>query len=334
MTRTGLEDSAATSDMKDMTAGKPPCVALLSSVLDMRYLVPAFRAAAPGLDLRMGPDLGALDEIDAAVCWVPPPGLLAAMPKLRLVQSLGAGIDHLRSDPDLPSGPTVCRIVDTAMAGSMTAYVTWAVIQHQRSMGAYLASAAARQWQEQPIVAPSRHRVGIAGLGTLGVASARALQAVGYSVRGWSRSPKTDLPEGVEAFHGQDGLDAFLAGCDALVCLLPLTAQTQGFLCAGLFARLPRGAHLINVGRGSHLVEADLLRALDEGTLGAATLDAFQHEPLPAEHPFWRHPRIVVTPHVAARTDSATIARQTLDNLAQLRRGQRPAVAVDPARGY
>lgn len=334
MTRTGPEDAAATLGMKDMTTGEPPCVALLSSVLDMSYLVPAFRAAAPGLDLRVGPDLGALDEIDAAVCWVPPPGLLAAMPKLRLVQSLGAGIDHLRSDPDLPSGPTVCRIVDTAMAGSMTAYVTWAVIQHQRSMGAYLASAAARQWQEQPIVAPSRHRVGIAGLGRLGIASARALQAVGYSVRGWSRSAKTDLPEGVDAFHGQDGLDAFLAGCDALVCLLPLTAQTQGFLCADLFARLPRGAHLINVGRGSHLVEADLLRALDEGTLGAATLDAFQHEPLPAEHPFWRHPRIVVTPHVAARTDSATIARQTLDNLAQLRRGQRPAVAVDPARGY
>ena len=316
------------------TPGKRPCVALLSSVLDMSYLAPAFRETMPDVDLRLGADLGGLDDVDAAVCWYPPPSVLASMSRLRLVQSLGAGIDHFHTDPHLPQGPVLCRIVDADMAGTMTAYVTWAVIHQQRSMGKYLASAAASLWQEQPIVPPGRHCVGIAGLGTLGVACAQALRSIGYRVRGWSRSAKTGLPEGIESFHGPDELDAFLGGCDTLVCLLPLTPQTQGFLNGALFRRLPKGAHLINVGRGSHLVEADLLRALDDGTLGAATIDAFAQEPLPPDHPFWRHPRIVVTPHIAARTEAIAIARQTRDNLAALVRGERPDAAVDPQLGY
>jgi len=313
---------------------KRRCVALLSSVLDMSYLASAFRQVMPDVDLRFGADLGALDDVDAAVCWYPPPHVLASMPHLKLVQSLGAGIDHFHTDPHLPQTPALCRIVDTDMAGTMTAYVTWAVIHRQRSMGHYLESAAASQWQEQPIVPPGRHCVGIAGLGTLGVACAQALRGIGYRVRGWSRSAKSDLPEGIESFHGPEGLDAFLQGCDTLVCLLPLTPQTQGFLNAELFRRLPKGAHLINVGRGSHLVEADLLRALEDGTLSAATLDAFAQEPLPAGHPFWRHPRIVVTPHIAARTEAIAIARQTRDNLDALERGEHPAAVVNPKLGY
>jgi glyoxylate/hydroxypyruvate reductase A len=312
---------------------KAPTIAFLSSQIQMDYLLPSFRAQFPGADLRLTQELGALEEIDAAVCWYPPEGLLARMPNLQLVQSVGAGIDHLTLDPALPAVP-VCRIVDTDMASGMSAYVTWAVIQHQRSMGNYLASAAAGRWQEQPVLPPSRHRVGIAGLGTLGLACARALQTIGYSVRGWSRSPKADLPAGVESFHGDAGRAAFLAGCDTLVCLLPLTEETRGFLCAELFAQLPRGAHLINVGRGAHLVEADLLQALADGTLGAATLDALTQEPLPADHPFWQDPRILVTPHIATRTHPSAIARQTHDNLLQIRSGRAAAVAVDLARGY
>jgi len=181
---------------------------------------------------------------------------------------------------------------------------------------------------------PGRHRVGIAGLGTLGLACAGALAAIGYAVRGWSRSAKADLPDGVIGFHGDAQLGEFLSGCDTLVCLLPLTPQTQGFLDAELFARLPRGAHLVNVGRGAHLVEADLLRALDRGELSAATLDAFTQEPLPPDHPFWGDPRILVTPHIATRTDVSVIAQQTLHNLALLQRGERPGTAVDLERGY
>ncbi len=313
---------------------KPRCVALLSAVLDLHYLCDAFRASCPGIDLRLGPDLGPLEEIDAAVCWFPPHGLLAQLPRLQLVQSLAAGIDHIVADPGLPRALPLCRIVDTGMAAGMAAYVSWAVVQQQRGMRAYVDSAAAGRWEEQAIVSPRRHRVGIAGLGTLGTGCAAALAAIGYPVRGWSRSARETLPAGVEGFHGDDQLDAFLAGCDTLVCLLPLTPQTVGFLDAALFARLPRGAHLINVGRGDHLVEADLLPAIASGQLAAATLDAFSVEPLPASHPFWGEPRILVTPHIATRTDNGVIAQQTLANLAALQRGARPANQVDLARGY
>lgn len=319
--------------------GQPaqPCVALLSQTLDMQYLAPAFREQCPGIELRLGrspEELGDLARIDAAVCWHPPHGLLAQLPRLQLVQSVGAGIDHIMADPGLPPQLPVCRIVDGQMAAGMRAYVTWAVIRQQRGMDRCERNAARRLWQDQPVPAPGRHCVGIAGFGTLGQACAEALLAVGYRVRGWSRSPRADAPAGVETFHGEQQLGVFLSGCDTLVCLLPLTASTRGFLCADVFARLPRGAHLINVGRGEHLVEADLLEALEAGQLGAATLDALAQEPLPPEHPFWADPRILVTPHIATRTDMAVIARQTLDNLALLQRGQQPPNMIDRSRAY
>lgn len=307
-------------------------IALLSANLDMGYLLPAFRAEFPDADLRTMADLGPLDAIDAAVCWAPPPGLMARMPRLALIQSLGAGIDHITADAALPDVP-VCRIVDIDMASGMAAYVTWAVIHGQRHMGRYLASGAAGRWEEASVQPPRAHRVGIAGLGTLGLACAHALMALGYSVRGWSRSPR-EVPEGLAYFHGAAQQAEFLAGCDTLVCLLPLTDETTGILGRDLFAQLPRGAHLVNVGRGAHLVEADLIPALDAGHLGAATLDAFVQEPLPAEHPFWRDPRIVVTPHIATRTQPAVIARQTRLNLERIRAGRAAEVAVDLQRGY
>ena len=317
-----------------MKMKKPPVVALLSSAIHMQYLADAFEEAAPGIDVRLGDDLGALEEIDVAVCWFPPHGRLAQFPNLQLVQSLAAGVDHILADPDLPRHLPLCRIVDDTMAAGMKAYVSWAVVQHHRGMKAYVASSDAGRWEEQPVVSPRRHRVGIAGLGTLGLACADALATIGYQVRGWSRSAKSDLPAGVSGFHGADQLDEFLSGCDTLVCLLPLTPQTQGFLNAALFAKLPRGAHLINVGRGDHLVEADLLPALASGQLSAATLDAFSVEPLPQDHSFWGHPNILVTPHIATRTDRLVIAQQTLANLATLRAGRRPVNQIDLERGY
>ncbi|MBC7393864.1 glyoxylate/hydroxypyruvate reductase A [Variovorax sp. GrIS 2.14] len=310
------------------------CVALLSEVLDMEYLATAFREVSPGIDVRQGADLGALDEIDIAVCWFPPHGQLAQLPRLRLAQSLAAGVDHMLADAQLPRDVPLCRIVDSGMAAGMNAYVSWAVVQQHRGMRAYVASSANGLWQEQPVVSPRKHRVGIAGMGTLGMACAGALATIGYAVRGWSRSAKADLPEGVTGYHGAGGLDAFLSGCDTLVCLLPLTPETHGFLNADLFSKLPHGAHLINVGRGDHLVEADLLQALERGQLSAATLDAFSQEPLPASHPFWKDPRILVTPHIATRTDRLVIAQQTLANLAALEQGIRPVNQVDIDRGY
>ncbi len=315
-----------------------PCIVLSSSVVDMRYLRPAFEAACPGVELRYAgvhEALGDVVDIEAAVCWQSPDGLLARLPNLKLVQSLAAGVDHLIADPALPRQLAVCRVVDAAtLAAGMTAYVTWAIVQHHRRMQGYIASQAARRWREQAVTPPVRHVVGIAGLGTLGTAAAAALATIGYTVRGWSRSPRPDVPAGVVAFHGAGQLEAFLADCDALVCLLPLTAETRGFLNAACFAKLARGAHVVNVGRGDHLVESDLLAAMASGQVGAATLDAFSQEPLPPGHPFWTEPRIVVTPHIATRTDPAVVASQTLANLEAVRRGAVPSNAVDLERGY
>jgi len=314
-----------------------PVIALLSEPLDLSYLLPAFRAEAPDAAFRVGrsaADLGDLGEIDAVATWQPPAGVLAQLPNLKLVQSIAAGIDHITADRDLPQQVPLCRIVDDALAAGMCAYVAWAVVDAQRHMGRYRAHAAQAVWKEEPIVSPHDHTVGIVGMGTLGTAVARTLTTMGYPVAGWSRSAKAGLPAGVQPFVGADALGDFLARCQTLVCLLPLTAETTGFLNASLFARLPRGAHLINVGRGAHLVEADLLAALDSGQLGAATLDTFSTEPLPPGHPFWQAPAIRITPHIATRTNYAVVARQTLANLATLARGERPAFQVDLARGY
>ena len=315
----------------------PPTIALLSGTVDLAFLVPAFQAACPGVDLRLPPDLGPLDQIEAAACWQPPPGVLATLPGLRLVQSLAAGIDHLTGDPALPRQVPLCRIVDPEMASGMAAYVVWAVVHQQRHMGQFLQQASQQLWKVQPVQPTRQHCVGIAGLGFLGQTCAQALLALGYRVRGWRRSAPTAadaLPAGVALFHGDSQQADFLAGCDTLVNLLPLTDATRGVLDAALFNQLPRGAHLVNVGRGDHLVEADLLAALASGQLGAATLDTFAQEPLPAGHPFWLHTQITATPHIATRTHPAVIVRQTLDNLATLRAGSRPAAAVDLARGY
>ena len=300
--------------------GGDPCIALLSNRLEMDFLVPALRDEFPGADLRTQDSLGRLDDIDVAVCWYPPAGLLAQLPRLQLIQSIGAGVDHILTDPSLPRLP-VCRIVDDDMAQAMVAYVTWAVIHGQRHMGSYLESARIAAWHEEPIVPPSRHRVGVAGSGLLGMACARVLATMGYRVRGWSRRPKPVPAFAFESFVGDAGRAAFLAGCDTLICLLPLTPATRGILDASLFAALPRGAHVINVGRGALLNERDLLAAISDGRVGKATLDTFELEPLPASHPFWAHPDIVVTPHIASRTHPSAIARRLRANLDQLRSG-------------
>ncbi|MEK8050935.1 glyoxylate/hydroxypyruvate reductase A [Ideonella sp. DXS22W] len=313
-----------------------PTLALVSATIDMNYLRPAFEAACPGIELRIWPDLGDGNDIDAVVCWEPPPGVIATLPKLKLIQSLAAGIDHLVRDPALPDHIPLCRIVDSQMASGMAAYVAWAVVHGQRHMGAYLAQQRAGEWREQPVQHPPQHRVGIAGFGALGQACARTLLSIGYAVRGWKRSA-SEVPADLAAvslFHGDDQLADFLSGCDTLVCLLPLTEATRNRIDARFLAALPKGAHLVNVGRGDHVVDADLLMALASGQLGAATLDAFRTEPLPAGHPFWRHPRITVTPHIATRTPASVIARQTLANLSAILSGRATEVAIDRHRGY
>ncbi|MCZ6496353.1 MAG: glyoxylate/hydroxypyruvate reductase A [Alphaproteobacteria bacterium] len=286
----------------------------------------------PGLDLREWPEIGDPNDIEYALVWKPPQGELKTYPNLKAIFSLGAGIDHLASDPELPKDVPVVRMVEPGLTAGMTEFVIMSVLYHHRFMLDYAAQARAHQWREIDQVPAWERRVGIMGLGVLGGDAAEALVGLRFDVAGWSGSPK-NLP-GVTSFHGADGFLPFLNRSDILVCLLPLTPETEGILDASAFAALPSGAALINAARGGHVVEADLLAALDSGALGAATLDVFDTEPLPQGHPFWAHPRVRVTPHVAAITYGDTTAREIALNIKRFRAGAPMSGLVDRRRHY
>jgi glyoxylate/hydroxypyruvate reductase A len=292
----------------------------------------AFKRQAPGFEVRMWDEPGDIAGIEFALVWKPPRGALRGFPNLKAIFSIGAGVDHLFTDPDLPEGVPVVRMVEPELTRGMTEYVVLHVLRHHRRQREIEANQRAEKWDviETP-TAPSR-RVGIMGLGELGGAAARALSALEFDVAGWSRSPK-EIP-GVESFHGDFGMDAFLARSEILVCLLPLTGETEGILNKELFAKLPAGASLINAARGGHQVEDDILAALESGQLSEATLDVFHQEPLPTGHPMWRHPRVTVTPHNASLTDPDGAVRQVIENISRIRRGESPTNIVNPKAGY
>ncbi|RMF09675.1 MAG: glyoxylate/hydroxypyruvate reductase A [Alphaproteobacteria bacterium] len=297
----------------------------------------ALRALDPKLDLRIWPDTGAVEDIRYALVWKPKPGVLASLPNLEVIFSIGAGVDNVLSDPELPDVPLV-RFVDPNLTMRMSEYVCLHVLLHQRRMLEYLAQQKQALWQELwPQPAAAEVRVGVMGLGVLGEDAARKLTMLGFDVAGWSRSQKEI--EGVSCFSGDDGLDRFLARSDILVCLLPLTPATRGILNAALFARLARGAALpgpvlINAGRGALQVEEDILAALDDGTLWAASLDVFQEEPLPETSPLWRHERIVITPHNASISDNRAVCAYVLEQIARYEDGKGLRNVVDRQQGY
>lgn len=327
-----------------MNANGETVLALLSRSLCMDYLAPAVRSAfaqaGEAVEIRFVDTERGIDglpdgrEVDVALCWEPQPGHWPRMPNVRLVHSVAAGVDHILEDPTLPADVPLARIRDPHMASAMAAYVTWAVTSGHRGMERYAAQQRSQTWVEHAVQPATQYPIGIAGMGTLGSHCARALAAIGYPVRGWSRSMPATPVAGCEHFAGDGQRGDFLQGLKALICLLPLTEQTRGALNADCFAQMAEGAHVINVGRGAHLIEGDLLAALDSGQLGLATLDAFNVEPLPANDRLWSHPRVRVTPHIATRTAPAVIAEQTVRHWLQVRAGETPLHAVDRANGY
>jgi glyoxylate/hydroxypyruvate reductase len=293
---------------------------------------PLLGALMPQHEIRFWPEIGDRSAIEYALVWQPEPGLLASLPNLKLIFGLGAGIDHLLRDPSLPSGVPIVRLVDPYMTDAMSEYVALSVLRLHRQDLDYLAQQRTILWEEREQKNAPERPVGILGFGTLGQDAGRKLRALGFPVAGWSRGPKEVV--GFATHAGPAGLDALLAGSEILVCLLPLTAETAGILNAAAFARLPRGAGLVNAGRGGHLVEEDLIPALDRGQLSGAVLDVFREEPLPPSHPFWRHPRIILTPHVAAETHPPTAAPIIAEAIRQYEAGLPVANQVDLARGY
>ncbi|MBX6321023.1 MAG: glyoxylate/hydroxypyruvate reductase A [Rhodospirillaceae bacterium] len=292
----------------------------------------AFARLAPDIFFRAWPEPGPPEEVEYILAWKPPAEALAGHPNLRVLFWLGAGIDWLLDHRDrLPAVPVV-RLVDDALTACMTEYVVLHVLRHHRRQPELERQQSQALWRPLPQTVPWKRSVGIMGLGVLGTDAARKLRALRFRLAGWSRTPKA-LP-GVECFHGADGLVPFLARTEILVCLLPLTPETRGIINARTLSALPRGATLINAARGGHVVEADLLAALDTGHITHATLDVFEPEPLPPGHPFWRHPRVTVTPHVASLTDPEVSLPVIVDNIRRHQRGEPMLNQVDLDRGY
>jgi glyoxylate/hydroxypyruvate reductase A len=308
-----------------------PAVLFRSSSDSARRWRAALAEAMPELEFRVWPEIGDPEDVEYALVWKPPHGLLASLPRLRVIASLGAGIDHILADPRLPDVPVV-RLVDPHMVSAMAEYVVTQVLRLHRQDLAYAAQQRRREWRELHQPNAEERRVGFLGLGEMGAESARRLKELGFDVAGWSRRPK-DVP-GIRSYAGEAGLQEMLAATHILVCLLPLTDETEGMLNARLFAAMPKGAMLLNAGRGAHLVEEDLIPALDAGQLSAAVLDVFRQEPLPAEHPFWSDERIHVTPHIAATTNPVTASRIVADTFRRARDGEPLRNVVDRRAGY
>ncbi len=300
--------------------------------------VASFAARLPHLDVVALGDPVERERVRYAAAWKHPHGALAGFPALRAVFSLGAGVDHLLADAALPADVPVARVVDPDLTARMSEWVLLHVLGHHRQARRYRHQQAESRWADDPNQPAARAvRVGVMGLGVLGIDAAAKLRMMGFDVAGWSRSPR-DVP-GIACFAGRDGLDGFLRRTDILVVLLPLTPDTAGILDAELFARLARdgrlgGPVLVNAGRGGLQREADILRCLDDGTLMAATLDVFAREPLERASPLWRHPNVTVTPHNAALSDPASVADLIAGQILALERGEPLRHAVERGRSY
>ena len=287
---------------------------------------------SPNIDFRVWPNLGNTDDIETALVWKAPPGALANLPNLSLIQSLGAGIDHIFSDPQLPTGVPIARLVDKELTRQMVEYSVLAVLNRHRRADNLREAASEHRWHVVPSTPLEQSRIGVLGLGEIGLSIAQTLADLGFIVQGWSRSQKTIAK--IKCYQGLGGLETMLSTTDILICALPLTRATNAILNTKTLSLLPRNSYLVNLARGEHLVEKDLLTLINKGHLAGAFLDVFEKEPLPQNHPFWDHPNITVTPHLAGLTIAASAANQVVENIRLVGTGKPPLHQVDPRQGY
>jgi glyoxylate/hydroxypyruvate reductase A len=288
-------------------------------------------AEMPELQVRIWPDAGNPADIEVAAIAGLPHGKLKMFPNLRLIISLTAGIDMLIADPELPDVPIV-RAAEDNGDPMIDEFALLHVLRHHRELPALALAQQRSEWLRLKPKHAHERPVGVMGLGAIGLSVAQTLRRHGFDVAGWVRSPRQ--ADGIAIFHGREQLPAFLARSEIVVNLLPLTAETKGILNAETFAQMPKGAAVINLGRGPHVEEADLMAALDSGHLAAATLDVFPVEPLPGDSPLWRHPKITVTPHVSRRIFPSNLAPRVCSAIRRLRAGEPLQHVVDRKRGY
>lgn len=291
----------------------------------------AFKERLPDMEIRIWPDAADLRDIEYLAFMHPDFDLLPAFPNLKAMFSRSAGVDSFIQHPKLPKVP-LGKVEPPGGDPMMTEYVIMHVLRFHRDMPAYQMAQANREWHEAPIIRPEHRRIGFLGFGIMAKAPALMLKSLGFKVSAWVRSPRQAAE--VRIFHGRGQLEPFLNQTDIAVCLLPLTRETEGILCARTFAMMPRGAMLINVGRGKHVVDEDLIAALDSEQLSYAALDALWPEPLPPESPLWLHPKVTVMPHVARRPTVAQLVNEIVANIRSLRAGGRLLQEVDLTMGY
>ena len=290
-----------------------------------------FATQAPDIPFHIWPDTGEADRVRYLAAWVPPQDVERQFPNLELFFSTGAGIDQFdlaALPPELP----VVRMAEPGVVAGMVEYATMSVLALHRDLPTYIRQQREGRWAAHRVYPASKRRVGVLGLGVLGCAVLDQLRTLGFQLAGWSRTRRQI--DGVACYAGREELPAMLAGTDILVCLLPLTQETRGILDAKLFQHLPRGASLVHVGRGAHLDHQALLDALESGGLSSAVVDVTDPEPLPAGHPFWAHPKILLTPHIASMTQPETAVEQVLDNIRCHQAGAPLMGLVDRTRGY
>ncbi len=297
---------------------------------EAQRLAADLRVVDGGIDVRVGPEVGDPEYVEMVVASGHPQGFLASFPNLRLVASFGAGVEHLVGAPDLPEDVGIVRTVDSALAHGMAEYVVTAIADWRRGTKGYRHDQELGRWRPRGYAFSST--VVLLGMGRMGLAVDQALGAVGHRVIGWSRSGRS--LDGVECVAGRKVLGEVLSEADVVVCLLPLTPDTEGILGCEFFSVMKEGSLLVNVGRGAHMIEDDLIAALDVGRPGHAVLDVFREEPLPASHPFWKNSAITITPHVAALTDPRGAAECIAENWHRLQAGEPLLDLVDRERGY
>ena len=290
-----------------------------------------FKKQIPDLPIRFWPEVNDVKDIEYLAFMHPDFDLLPAFPNLKAMFSRSAGVESFVDHPKLPKVP-LGKVEPPGGDPMMTEYVVMHVLRFHRDMPGYQAAQANKEWRRVPIVRPEQRRVGFLGYGMMATAPALVLQSLGFKVSAWVRSPRKAAE--VPMFHGAGQLERFLAETDIAVCLLPLTAETEGIFCARTFAMMPKGAMLINVGRGKHVVEKDLIAALDSEQLSYAALDALWPEPLPPESPLWLHPKVTVMPHVARRPTVAQLVTEVAANLRSLKAGKGLLQEIDVTLGY
>ena len=302
---------------------------IISSQRDPKAWVEALKQQDPELDLEVYPEVKDPNKVEFALSWKHPHGIFRDYPNLKVIASMGAGIDHIIGDNEIPEHIKITRVIDEQLTKDMSVFVLSLLLEHLRNLSLHHCS---KDWKPKKYLRPEEVQVGIMGMGVLGVGVAEKLIRNKFNVTGWSRTKKEIL--GVTTFHGDDQLDKFLGESRVLVNLLPLTSETKNILQKSLFEALPKGAYLINVARGEHLVEDDLLEMINKGHLAGAALDVFRQEPLPAGHPFWKNDRIKVTPHIASVTNPATVVPQILENYQRMKNGKELQNVVDREKEY